>query len=163
MMSSTSGRSSPIQDYVIEDDDNMTEDVPIDEDNDIENLSHSHRSMDERINAEQMPSTADPHHSQDGSFCKEFWSELKSLLAELIQHNKTKSKKKKFLTVIMIVSSLLVFYDLIFGGTIYGWLASFIHWMAEHEAQAVFAFIGIFVVSTRESKVIELISSCSRK
>ena len=151
MTDSTAGRSSPAEGHLIDVgvDNDITEDVPIDEDDDIENMSHSHRSIDQHINAEQLPSTVDPLPS-NGTFCKEFWSELKSLLAELLQHNKNKSKKKKLLTVFMVVASILVFYDLIFGGTIYGWLESFIHWMAENEAQAVFAFIGIFVVSTRE-------------
>jgi len=45
---------------------------------------------------------------------------------------------------------MLVFYDLLFGKQNYivTWLSSFIVWMTTHQATAVFAFVGIFVLST---------------
>jgi hypothetical protein len=84
--------------------------------------------------------------------CTEFWTELKSLAYELIEYGRQKTWKKKVLTVLLCVSSVLVFYDLIFGGYIISWLETFVTWMTFHSIMAVFAFVSIFVVSTREYK-----------
>jgi len=72
------------------------------------------------------------------------------LLVDLIRYGKAKSWKKKVLTVILFFISVTVFYDLLFGRQDYiiTWLHSFIVWMTTHHTAAVFAFVGIFVVST---------------
>lgn len=82
---------------------------------------------------------------------QEFFAECKELLMDLIEYGRAKTWKKKLMAVALCLSSLLVFYDLLFGGYIVQWLRAFILWMAEHSMGAVFAFIGIFVISTRES------------
>uniref|UniRef100_A0A7R9ZU85 VTT domain-containing protein n=1 Tax=Pseudo-nitzschia arenysensis TaxID=697910 RepID=A0A7R9ZU85_9STRA len=86
----------------------------------------------------------------EGSRWQEFKEELKSLFVDLVEYGKAKTWKKKILTVLLCVVSVLVFYDLLFGKQDYivTWLHSFIVWMTTHHAAAVFAFVGIFVVST---------------
>ena len=86
----------------------------------------------------------------EGLRWKEFKEELKSLFADLVEYGKAKTWKKKILTVLLCVVSVLVFYDLLFGKQDYivTWLHAFIVWMTNHAAAAVFAFVGIFVVST---------------
>ena len=81
---------------------------------------------------------------------RKFKTELKGLAADLIEYGKAKTWKKKILTFIFCIISMLVFFDLIFGRQdfIITWLHSFIVWMTTHHAAAVFAFVGIFVVST---------------
>jgi hypothetical protein len=74
----------------------------------------------------------------------------KSLLAELLEFVKKRPLKKKVLTVVIVVSSISVFIDLIFFGNIQNVLIAFLEWMVLHTALAVFAFIAIFVVSTRK-------------
>jgi hypothetical protein len=81
---------------------------------------------------------------------KEFWNELKSLIKELIEYARYKCWKKKVLTAVVFIASVLVFWDLIFGGYIVLWLEEFVLWMTHHSIEAVFAFIAIFVVSTCE-------------
>jgi hypothetical protein len=81
---------------------------------------------------------------------KEFWNELKSLIKELIEYARYKCWKKKVLTVVVSVASVLVFWDLIFGEYIVSWLKEFVLWMTYHSSAAVFAFVAIFVVSTCE-------------
>ena len=80
----------------------------------------------------------------------QFMAELKFLFKDLIEYSKAKTWKKKILTVVVGIISALVFYDLLFGKQdfIVTWLRSFIVWMTTHHAAAVFAFVGIFVVST---------------
>ena len=80
----------------------------------------------------------------------EFWIELKFLSKELFEYGRVRSWKKKVLTVVLCDSSALVFWDLIFGGYIVSWLEEFIMWMTNHSMKAVFAFIALFVVCTRE-------------
>eukprot|EP00535_Pseudo-nitzschia_heimii_P010677 CAMPEP_0197179884 /NCGR_PEP_ID=MMETSP1423-20130617/4691_1 /TAXON_ID=476441 /ORGANISM="Pseudo-nitzschia heimii, Strain UNC1101" /LENGTH=437 /DNA_ID=CAMNT_0042629871 /DNA_START=250 /DNA_END=1563 /DNA_ORIENTATION=+ len=81
---------------------------------------------------------------------RRFKTELKDLAADLIEYGKAKTWKKKILTVIFCLISMLVFFDLLFGRQdfIITWLHSFIVWMTTHHTAAVFAFVGIFVVST---------------
>jgi hypothetical protein len=81
---------------------------------------------------------------------KEFWNELKSLIKELIEYARYKSWKKKVLTAVVSVASVVVFWDLIFGEHIVSWLEEFVLWMTYHPSEAVFAFVAIFVVSTCE-------------
>jgi len=80
----------------------------------------------------------------------EFKTEFKSLFVDLVEYGKAKTWKKKILTVFLCVISMVVFYDLLFGRQDYiiTWLHSFIIWMTTHHTAAVFAFVGIFVVST---------------
>ena len=85
-------------------------------------------------------------------FFHEFWLEFQSLLVELLEYGRTKSWKKKLLTVLLCVASILVFYDLLFGDFIVSHLEHFVHWMANHSASAVVAFVVIFVISTRKSR-----------
>uniref|UniRef100_A0A7S4EQQ7 VTT domain-containing protein n=1 Tax=Pseudo-nitzschia australis TaxID=44445 RepID=A0A7S4EQQ7_9STRA len=81
---------------------------------------------------------------------KEFTTEFKSLLVDLIEYGKAKTWKKKLLTVILCGISALVFYDLFYGkqDCIVTQLHSFVVWMTTHHTAAVFAFVGIFVLST---------------
>ena len=83
-------------------------------------------------------------------FFRGFSSEFQSLLEELIQYGKAKSWKKKILTVLVMTTSALVFYDLLFGDYIIDHLEHFVQWMTEHCAEAVVAFIALFVISTRK-------------
>lgn len=83
-------------------------------------------------------------------FFRDFWIELQELVQELAFYGKNKTWKKKIMAVLLLVSSVLVFSDLLFGDFIYTHLEHFIHWMASHAATAVLAFVGIFVLSTRE-------------
>jgi hypothetical protein len=81
-------------------------------------------------------------------------AEICDLFRELYQYGKNKSWKKKVLTVIVFCSSILVLHDLIFVGNIYIWLQEFILWMGDHIVEGIFAFIGIFVITTRAYIVI---------
>lgn len=78
-----------------------------------------------------------------------FKAEVCEVFHELLQYGKNKSWKKKVLTVIVCGSSILVFYDLLFVGNIAKWLVNFILWMGDHIVAGIFAFIGIFVITTR--------------
>ncbi|KAG7352386.1 SNARE associated golgi protein [Nitzschia inconspicua] len=79
---------------------------------------------------------------------QEFSEELSGLVNDLMDYSKAKTWKKKVMAVALCLSSVLVFYDLIFGKYIVQWLHDFILWMSTHSIEAVFAFIGIFVVAT---------------
>ena len=83
-------------------------------------------------------------------FFTAFWVEFRSLVRELIQYTRAKTWKKKICTMLVTGCSLLVFYDLFFGGFIVHHLESFIFWMSVHSSSAVLAFIVIFVVATCE-------------
>jgi hypothetical protein len=96
------------------------------------------------------PPSPPPPRMSIGQVLREFWDELKSLVLELIQYGRHKCWKKKVLTVCLFLSSVLVFTDLIFFGYIVSWLEEFVMWMTYHSITAVFAFICIFVLSTRE-------------
>lgn len=84
-------------------------------------------------------------------FFKAFTEEARELLQELIEYSKAKTLKKKLLTVLVSVSSMLVFYDLLFGKIIITYLQHFILWMSNHHATAVLAFVALFVVATCKS------------
>lgn len=79
---------------------------------------------------------------------QEFSKELSELVQDLLDYSKAKTWKKKCMAVVLALLSVLVFYDLLFGKYIIGWLHTFILWMSVHSIEAVFAFIGIFVVAT---------------
>ena len=81
---------------------------------------------------------------------QQFWDELKDLIKDLLEYGKAKTWKKKILAVTLCCSSVLVFYDLIFGHFIVEWLHAFMVWMTQHTAYAVLAFVAIFVVATRK-------------
>ena len=83
-------------------------------------------------------------------FFHDFGRELKSLVVELIDYGKNKTWKKKLMTAFLMISSALVFYDLIFGRRIISLLEGFIHWMTAHPSYAVIAFVSLFVVCTCE-------------
>ena len=91
-----------------------------------------------------------PREAAIGMRWNEFKAELKSLFVDLVEYSKAKTWKKKILTVLVCAISGLVFYDLLFGKQdfIITWLHAFILWMTTHHAAAVFAFVGIFVLST---------------
>ena len=76
-------------------------------------------------------------------------AEVCDLFHELVHYTKTKSWKKKVLTVVVCASSLFVFADLLFFGNIRRWLDAFIFWMGDHIVEGIVAFIGLFVVTTR--------------
>jgi hypothetical protein len=79
---------------------------------------------------------------------QEFTQELSELIQDLMEYTKAKTWKKKVMAVVLCLSSVLVFYDLIFGHLIIEWLHRFILWMSLHSIEAVFAFLAIFVVAT---------------
>jgi hypothetical protein len=81
---------------------------------------------------------------------QEFWDELKDLIRDLLEYSKAKTWKKKILAVTLCCSSVLVFYDLFFGGLIVTWLHASMMWMTHNSAMAVLAFVAIFVVATCE-------------
>ena len=83
-------------------------------------------------------------------FFTAFWVEFRSLVHELIQYTRAKTWKKKIFTMLVTACSLLVFYDLFFGGFIVQHIERFILWMSVHSSSAVLAFIVIFVVATCE-------------
>ncbi|VEU37421.1 unnamed protein product [Pseudo-nitzschia multistriata] len=124
--------------------------------------SFNHRGVDYRgasagAGDRNDPSNASKHKPPDTESppteptrWQEFTTELKSLLVDLIKYGKAKTWKKKILTAVLFVVSVLVFYDLFFGKQdfIVTWLHAFVLWMTTHQASAVFAFVGIFVLST---------------
>lgn len=79
---------------------------------------------------------------------QEFSQELSELIQDLMEYTKAKTWKKKVMAVVLCLSSVLVFYELIFGHLIIEWLHTFILWMSLHSIEAVFAFLAIFVVAT---------------
>jgi hypothetical protein len=77
-----------------------------------------------------------------------FSEELSELVQDLLEYSKAKTWKKKCMALILCLSSILVFYDLLFGEYIVQFLKIFILWMSVHSIEAVFAFVGTFVVAT---------------
>jgi hypothetical protein len=69
---------------------------------------------------------------------------------ELLHFMRNRPWNKKLLTVSVIVSCIYVFIDLVFLGNIEDLIEVYMYWMEHHLAAGVFAFIGIFIVSTRE-------------
>jgi len=116
----------------------------------INNLNTKHLEQESAAAAAAASPDTSNGPSKRSSRVKEFTTELKSLLVDIIEYSKAKTWKKKLLTVVLFVISTLVFYDLFFGRQDYivSWLHSFVVWMTTHHALAVFAFVGIFVVST---------------
>jgi hypothetical protein len=79
---------------------------------------------------------------------QDFSEELAELVQDLLEYSKAKTWKKKCMALTLFLSSILVFYDLIFGEYIVQFLKIFILWMSVHSIEAVFAFVGTFVVAT---------------
>jgi hypothetical protein len=79
---------------------------------------------------------------------QDFLDELSELVKDLLEYSKAKTWKKKCMALILCLSSVLVFYDLLFGEYIVQFLKFFILWMSVHSIEAVFAFVGTFVVAT---------------
>jgi hypothetical protein len=79
---------------------------------------------------------------------QEFSKELSELVHDLLEYSKAKTWKKKCMALTLCLSSVLVFYDLLFGEYIVHFLQIFILWMSVHSIEAVFAFVGTFVVAT---------------
>lgn len=79
---------------------------------------------------------------------EELWTELKDLSVELIEYIKIKCWKKKILTAVLALSAIVVCGDMLFGTYISTQLAAFVEWMTAHPVDAVFAYIGIFIVAT---------------
>jgi hypothetical protein len=79
--------------------------------------------------------------------------EFKALFRDLLDYTAKKNWKKKVMTLLVMSSSLAVFIDLLFLGHIQTLLQGFIFWMADNNVKAIFAFIVLFVVATRKSKV----------
>jgi uncharacterized membrane protein YdjX (TVP38/TMEM64 family) len=113
----------------------------------INNNNNGRTSSSRIVNELQTPSEEEAIGS---SRLTEFKAELKYLFADLVEYSKAKTWKKKILTVLLCIVSMVVFYDLLFGRNDYivTWLHAFIVWMTTHHAAAVFAFVGIFVLST---------------
>ena len=91
-----------------------------------------------------------PQHQSISGLLHEFVQECRSLATEMMEYAKYKCWKKKVLTAVVSIASILVFWDLLFGGYIVHYLHKFVVWMTKHSIEAVFAFIGIFVISTCE-------------
>jgi len=111
------------------------------------NSNSNSRTISSRVIELQTPSQEEATVS---SRLTEFKAELKYLFADLVEYSKAKTWKKKILTFLLCTVSMVVFYDLLFGRDDYivTWLHAFIVWMTTHHAAAVFAFVGIFVLST---------------
>jgi hypothetical protein len=70
------------------------------------------------------------------------------MIVELLHFARNRNWKKKVLTVFIVGTSLLVFYDLLFLGHIRSWISSALEWMTLNPFGAVFSFILFFVVAT---------------
>jgi hypothetical protein len=92
-------------------------------------------------------SSASAAHNDASSSLK---TEKQHLCSELLHFFHHRPWHKKLLTMSVIVSCIYVFIDLVFLGYIEDLLEEYIDWMERHIAAGVFAFIGIFIVSTRE-------------
>ena len=115
---------------------------------DDEDEEQNNRSLHSSANATIVSSEAIAQATTTKRCWEEFWIELKSLIRLIIQHNRGKPCKKRILGISMLIITILVFIDLVFGSYIGSWLSSFILWMEHHGMEAVFAFVVIFVVST---------------
>ena len=115
-----------------------------------DSVLHSINSARNNNSSNGLLSSQQEEGAAGSSRLNQFMAELKFLFKDLIEYSKAKTWKKKILTVVVGIISALVFYDLLFGKQdfIVTWLRSFIVWMTTHHAAAVFAFVGIFVVST---------------
>jgi uncharacterized membrane protein YdjX (TVP38/TMEM64 family) len=113
-------------------------------------VSSSHSSLHSSNRINELQTSSQEEAAIGSSRLTEFTTELKYLFADLVEYGKAKTWKKKILTVLLLIVSMLVFYDLLFGRDDYivTWLHAFIVWMTTHYAAAVFAFVGIFVLST---------------
>lgn len=113
------------------------------------------QSNDEADNYVNMEKNAQPAPPQKYMTPPTRWQRYKAefcdLFHELLNYGKNKSWKKKVLTVVVCASSFLVFADLLFFGNIARWLQAFILWMGNNIILGIFAFIGLFVVTTRTS------------
>ena len=90
------------------------------------------------------------HHQFPFPWVHNFWEELQSLVEELWCYFRFKrSWKKKVISVCLAIVFVFVFYDLFWGHKIYSWMEDFILWMTNHTHTAVFAFVAIFMISTR--------------
>lgn len=76
--------------------------------------------------------------------------ECKELCFEIWQYMRKRSWKKKALMVFSITLCILVFTDLLLWGNTQKWRMSFVAWMEHHVIAGIFAFIAIFIISTRE-------------
>lgn len=85
----------------------------------------------------------------------ELWLEIKDLASELLEFVKYRCWKKKLLSVLLVISFCLVFYDLLFGKYIFTWLTEYVKWMKVNPIAGIFAYIGIFVLATVR-KILEL-------
>mmetsp|Transcript_13100 Transcript_13100/g.23738 ORF Transcript_13100/g.23738 Transcript_13100/m.23738 type:complete len:350 (-) Transcript_13100:413-1462(-) len=90
-------------------------------------------------------SSASAAHNDASSSLK---TEKQHLCSELLHFFHHRPWHKKLLTMSVIVSCIYVFIDLVFLGYIEDLLEEYIDWMERHIAAGVFAFIGIFIVST---------------
>lgn len=103
-----------------------------------------------------IPSAAPPQAADsyvpmgDGTTCSQ-----RSLLAEgvdlfwdLMDYMKNRSWKKKVLTVVMVGTTFVVFFDLVFTHKIVGGLYQYAQWMKLHVFMGTFLFIALMVVST---------------
>jgi hypothetical protein len=67
---------------------------------------------------------------------------------EFIQFQKTRSWKKKLLTILVTLSSIYVIVDLIFLGNVQQWINASLRWMTAHPFAASLSFFGLFVVTS---------------
>lgn len=74
--------------------------------------------------------------------------ELRELFWELLDHARSKCWKKKCLTAFMIISSLVVFADLLFLGNILNWVNKYAVWMKLHIFLGTFLFIALLILAT---------------
>lgn len=86
--------------------------------------------------------------SKSSSRWKRVKTEIIDVFHEVAHYTSTKSWKKKVLMVMLYTSSLLVLVDLVFFGNIVQWLCDFMLWMQTHVMEGIFAFIGLFIITT---------------
>jgi len=107
------------------------------------------QSHENYVNMEKQQQEVQEQYVHKPSRCQRWKAEFCDLFRELVNYGINKSWKKKVLTVLVCSSSFLVFADLLFFGNIVNWLQAFILWMGNNIVAGIFAFIGIFVITTR--------------
>jgi len=76
------------------------------------------------------------------------FKEFIDLFWDIMDYNRSRNWKKKALTAFMIISSILVFVDLLFLGNIVGWIHRYALWMSRHIFCGTIIFILIITLCT---------------
>lgn len=70
------------------------------------------------------------------------------IILELMAFAKNRPWQKKLLTAVIVLTSFYVLFDLIFLGNVQTFINTFLEWMIDHPAGAIFSFIAFFVLAT---------------